>query len=138
VVTLAVSAAGCETTQPDAPATAPATATAAPAGGVIAAALHAEASCSTTKLRTGVAKLSWIPASGAEQRVELTIVRTGFDQGVFNTSPTLKAGAATFQWEPLQGQAFHFWRVSSLRGDQWVPSEVASFEGPTCAFDGAQ
>src|SRR5262245_54399949 len=60
--------------------------------GAAANSLHAEIACSTTKARVGMARFSWVPVAGAEQRVEVTIRRDGFERGLFDASETLPAG----------------------------------------------
>jgi len=79
-----------------------------------------------------IAKLSWTPASspGSIQRVDVTIYSFEGDQ--FEISKPLSPDQSSLVWEQLRGQAIHDWRVLTLQSNGWVPSETASFEGPTC------
>lgn len=108
-----------------------------PGGQGAATDLHAELTCSEADPRMGVASLSWRPATqlGVEQRVVLTIYRDGFERGDFGASETLKPDQTTVLWQPLSGQAIHYWRVLTLHSEGWVPSETMSFTGPTCVAD---
>ncbi len=97
--------------------------------------LVAETACSRTEPGKASAQLSWNcgPTCAEEHRVAVTIYPDGFDTGKFETSETIPPGQSSLVWNQLHGQAFHFWRVLTRRGDEWVPSETARFEGPTCA-----
>jgi hypothetical protein len=104
-----------------------------PGGPGAASNLKATCSCSP---ETGepVASLSWDPAQnpGSEQRIEVTI----YDWDRADRSSALAADATSFEWTGLHGQAIHEWRVLTLQPEGWVPSNKASFEGPTCTRDG--
>jgi hypothetical protein len=107
-----------------------------PAGGPGAATnLDAKVECSKTELRKGIAKLSWRAASipGREQRIAVTIY--SFDSGQFETTGPLPSDQSSYVWDQLHGQAIHFWLVLNLHENGWLPSEIASFEGPTCVAD---
>lgn len=103
-----------------------------------ATALTASADCRRGDVGRPVATLSWTPASprGSEQRVAVTIYRDGFERGDFRVGQALAADQATFEWERIEGQALHHWRVLTLHPDGWQPSETATFEGPVCPSDG--
>ncbi len=105
-----------------------------PGGPGAATALHATSECSEAELRKGIAKLSWAvaPSSGSEQRVVMTIFRDGFIRGAFQTSGPLASQQAFLVWEGLEPGIIHFWRVLTLQAGGWVPSEITSFEAPTC------
>jgi hypothetical protein len=98
-------------------------------------ALAAQTECSRTEPGKATAQLSWNcgPSCAEEHRVVVTIYPDGFDTGRFETSETMAPGQSSLVWKELHGQAFHFWRVLTRRGNTWVPSETARFEGPTCA-----
>jgi hypothetical protein len=93
--------------------------------------------CSQENPRRGIARLSWTPArqAGTAQRVEVTVLRDGFATGQLERTAELPAADARLVWDQLHGQAIHHWRVLTLHQDGWVPSESASFEGPTCVAD---
>lgn len=82
-----------------------------------------------------IARLSWTPAAspGTVQRVDVTIYTFEGDQ--FESSKLLPPGQDSLVWEQLKGQAIHDWRVLTLQADGWVPSKIASFEGPTCVVE---
>lgn len=110
------------------------------AGGVGAATqLSSNPRCAEAGSTTGVADLTWRPAAqpGSEQRVALTIFADGFDTGNFQVSPSLPPGAAGYTWSNTNPGGIHRWRVLTLHGDTWTPSEVASFMGATCVGDSA-
>jgi hypothetical protein len=94
--------------------------------------LKSQVDCSQSATREGLAQLGWTPSGSQQQRVELTVRADGFERGDFETSKTLPGGQGSFTWMPLQGQAIHFWRVSTFNGTDWAPSDVSSFVGPTC------
>ena len=109
------------------------------AGGPQAATqLQATATCRQGQPGQAFASLSWVPAAqrGSEQRVQVTIFRDGFERGSFRAGPVLSPDRATSDWEPLEGQAIHYWRVLTLHSEGWRPSQIGSFEGPTCPVDG--
>jgi hypothetical protein len=130
---------GCQSTEGEshkaaAPTAAPSAA--APATAKVVG-LQAEVGCSRTLARTGIARLSWDPGSAsAPQRIEMSVLAAGFSLNQFETSPALPPGQATYTWEGLHGQAFHFWRVATQNGASWVPGkDIGKFEGPTCPSD---
>lgn len=109
------------------------------AGGPLAATqLQATATCRQGQPGQAFASLSWVPAAqrGSEQRVQVTIYRDGFERGSFRVGAVLSPDRASSEWEPLEGQAIHYWRVLTLHSEGWRPSESGSFEGPTCPVDG--
>jgi hypothetical protein len=107
------------------------------ASSVVATDLQARTECSNTQLRKGIAKLSWKIASnvGSAQRVDVTIYRDGFETGKFETIGPLPPGQSSLVWERLDPGIIHYYRVLTLHTQEWVPSETASFEGPTCVAD---
>jgi hypothetical protein len=108
-----------------------------PGGEGAATGLNAEVGCSEIVPRTGIANLNWNAAapSGSEQRIALTIFPDGFETGNFEVTEALPPNQSSLVWEPLEGQAIHYWRVLTLHSKGWVPSDTASFEGPTCVAD---
>jgi hypothetical protein len=103
-----------------------------PGGPGAATKLQSEVDCAEPG--RAVARLSWTPASipGSAQRVDVTIY--SFDTK-YDSSMLLSADQTSLVWEPLRGQAIHDWRVLTLQVNGWVPSETASFEGPTCIVE---
>jgi len=85
----------------------------------------------------GVARLSWTLAAnrGTQQRVQVTILPDAFDRGEAEVSAPIGPGEVSLTWDGLRGQAIHYWRVLTLQPEGWVPSEISSFEGPTCVSD---
>jgi hypothetical protein len=100
--------------------------------------LQARLDCDQGDFRKGIAELSWTvaPSRGVEQKVVITLLRDGFEKGDYESSERLPAKQSSLRWERLSGQAIHFWRVLTLlETGEWVPSETAQFEGPTCVRD---
>jgi hypothetical protein len=99
--------------------------------------LQATTYCDEGDLRRGVAELSWNVATtpGEEQRVQLTIVPNGFEQGYYQVSESLVPQTTTFVWAPLNGQAMHTWRILTLYNNEWFPSDIHQFTGPLCIAD---
>jgi hypothetical protein len=85
----------------------------------------------------GIAKLSWTVAEspGSEQRVAQTTYMLGFERDVFVTTEPVPPDQSTFIWEQPSPGIIHYWWVLTRHADGWVPSEVESFEGATCAVD---
>lgn len=106
----------------------------APGGAGAASDLEAKLGCNPADPGKGVATLNWSVAqsAGGEQRVVLTVYRDGFSRGAFQASGPLSPGQASLAWEGLEPGVIHFWRVLTLQSGGWAPSEIASFEGPTC------
>jgi hypothetical protein len=106
----------------------------------MATGLQGEVACSETELGQGIARLDWKTGKtpGSEQRVDVTIFRDGFERGDFESTEPLPPDQSSLVWEQLRGQAIHHWRVRTLHPDGWVPSETASFEGPTCVTNWQQ
>jgi hypothetical protein len=102
-----------------------------------ATALSAEVSCDRGDHSKGIASLSWTVASvaGSQQKVEVTIFRDGFQRNEFESSEILPPGQTSLVWDRLRGQAIHFARVLTKHKEEWVPSKLTSFEGPTCVMD---
>ena len=116
----------------------PKTLTTMPVGGPSAASnLAANVGCRETELRKGIAKLSWTVATkpSSEQRIVVTVFRDSFESGKFKISAPLPSDQSSLEWDKLEGQAIHFWKVLTLQPDGWVASETAEFEGPTCVTD---
>jgi hypothetical protein len=112
----------------------------APGGPRAATGLESQTGCRDDDPRKGFADLRWVVAAnpGSEQRVAVTIARDGFQTGNFQVSGPLGPNQTTLRWEQLQGQAIHYWRVLTRHGQEWVPSDTASFEGPPCIGDYAR
>lgn len=108
-------------------------------GAQAATGLAGKAECRPAEAGRSFARLSWTPAAstGSEQRVAVTIYRDGFEHGTYRVGPALPPDRTTFDWEPLEGQAVHHWRVLTLQPDGWRPSSTAGFDGPTCPSDQA-
>jgi len=102
-----------------------------------ASGLTAEVTCSPLERRQGFALLSWTPADplGDAQLVQITIFKDGFDTGEFIELGPLGADEGSLQFEDVQGQALHRWRVLTTRGNESLASETARFEGPICLGD---
>lgn len=102
-----------------------------------ASALQAQARCTPTKPPKGIAQLSWKVAknTGREQQVAVTVFRDGFEKGNVQLSPPLPPNQSSLEWDQVNGQAIHFWRVLTLQPEGWVASETARFEGSTCVMD---
>ncbi len=108
-----------------------------PGGAGAATRLQAQARCEAAGSRVAVADLSWSLATsrGKEQRVALTKFREGFDTNNFDVSPSLPADASSATWRGLNPGGVHYWRVLTLQGDLWIPSQTETFTGPTCVAD---
>ncbi len=102
---------------------------------VMATNLEAEVGCSDIELRQGIAKLRWINSPlGSGQRIEFTKFGDGFERGEFETMG-LPPDQSSGVWEDLEPGLNHYWRVVTLHGNTWVPSETATFMGPICAVN---
>ncbi len=111
-----------------------------PVGGSGAATqLAAQPRCEAAGSRTGVADLTWVPARmpGSEQLIALTIFEDGFATGSFTVSPPLQPGATSYTWQGTNPGGAHRWRVLTLHGTTWTPSDTAIFIGETCVSDSA-
>jgi hypothetical protein len=99
--------------------------------------LAAQPDCDPVQPGKAIVRMSWTPASppGIEQRIAVTIFQDGFDRGEFDLSPALASDRASFVWDCPKGQAIHFWRVLTQQTNGWLPSAIASFEGPLCVSD---
>lgn len=99
--------------------------------------LSSTVGCEETSSRQAYADLTWKPADprGDEQRIAVTIYRTGFENNAYTLSDPLAADQSSLRWTDLSGQAIHYWRVLTRYGQEWVASETAQFEGPTCVAD---
>lgn len=109
-----------------------------PSGGPGAATgLEAELRCSSTEPGQGVVELRWTVATqpGTAQWVEVTIYSERFDDGRSQSSGTLPPDRSSFSWDRFFPGAVHFWRVLTLHGDTWVPSEVGRFTPGPCIGD---
>lgn len=108
-----------------------------PGGPGAATNLQSTTECSTDQPREGIAHLSWTLARnpGEAQRVDVTIVRDGFERGDFQSSPTLTPDESSFAWQPTSPGLIHAWRALTLHSDGWVPSETGTFQGATCVAD---
>jgi hypothetical protein len=99
-----------------------------------ATALAGQTGCGPDLLGGGsaAAVLSWEPAAEpGPQKVQVSIAPRPFDDTAAPDG-ALAPGAATLRITDLAGQATHLWRVLTLHGEMWIPSEPASFEGPLC------
>lgn len=108
------------------------------AGGMRAAAgLAAEVRCTQTNPRRAIATLRWTPAeeAGSEQRVLVTNAPDGFAKGEFEAGPPLPPDRAGLEWERVNGDAVHYWRVVTRHEDGWAASPTADFEGEICEAD---
>lgn len=127
-----------QSTVPQAPVTTAPQRTTTPVSAASAATgLGALPRCGPTGTRTALADLSWSPArtSGSEQKVQLTTVQNGFENGAFESSPSLSATASAYTWPKVNPSGIHTWRVVTLQGSEWVPSETSQFTGPVCVSD---
>jgi hypothetical protein len=76
-----------------------------------------------------------MPASdgGEAQVVEVSIYE--FEPGLSTYSAELEPGVDGMAFTEISGQAVHKWRILTLHGRVWTPSEPGSFVGPTCTVD---
>lgn len=116
-----------------------------PAGAVVLATggsgaateLDADVDCNTVEPRHGLFTLHWRPAQepGTEQRVQVTIFRDGFAQGLYEASGPLAPDRSSFEWHRVHGRAIHLWRVLTRHESGWTASETARVTGPVCIYD---
>jgi len=111
-----------------------------PGGPGAASNLRASQDCDSEVLRKGIALLEWEIARepGSEQKVEVTIFREGFETGNSIPSKPLPGDQTELRFDRVAGQALHRWRVLTLHGEGYVPSETARFTGPICVYDEAE
>ena len=102
-----------------------------------ATALEAKTECSETEPRKAIARLTWKVAGipGSEQRVAVTVYRDGFETGKFETTGSLLPGQSSLIWNKVDPGVIHYYRVLTLHGQMWTPSDTATFDGPTCVAD---
>lgn len=107
-----------------------------PGGHSSATDLEAEARCDPMKL-TATARLSWKLASppGSQQRVDMTMFRDGFQTGKFTTTGPLPPDQTQLNLNSGEPGINYAWRVLTLTGEGWVPSETARLPWPSCPVD---
>jgi hypothetical protein len=98
-------------------------------GGSSATGLNALPGCEGAR---ALVKLAWTPAGTGDQRVAVSARPDGLDTGNYTASETLPPARATYELRDSQPGGVYYWRVLTRRGDAWVASATAQFEGPTC------
>ena len=113
----------------------PSTATTEEPETAVATGLRAVPGCEGSGLNNHVADFSWRPAepAGDKQRLVLSYVPGGLETDAFLQTAPLPADQASYHWIQMNpGTGPRTWRVLTLRGDAWVPSETATFHGVDC------
>lgn len=92
--------------------------------------------CSETRRRTAVIALRWQAGEEvADQRVDLTKFRDGFEKGRYETSGRLPRHQRSAGLEGPEPGIRYYWRVLTETPAGWVPSTVERFEVPVCPWD---
>lgn len=107
-----------------------------PGGPGAAISLKAGVRCDPVKV-TGTARLSWKVASppGTQQRVDMTMFRDGFQTGNFMTLGPVPSDQSEMEFNSGEPGINYAWRVLTLTGEGWVPSEPARLPWPACPVD---
>jgi hypothetical protein len=95
--------------------------------------LDAFTGCSAQLPGKAKATFRWtlVPGSTA-QWLDLSLFDNGFAPGTFISAGPLSGSEDTFTWEGLLTESVHYWRVNSVVGGAWQPSETAVLTTPRC------
>lgn len=90
--------------------------------------------CSTAIPATVRVTFRWSPPAGgaSQQWVDLSLTDNGFLPGTSVGAGPLPAGWDTVVWDGIRPASWHFWRVNSLVGGVWSPSQRTSFFSRSC------
>lgn len=136
VMALTACSDGSESSDSEQPtAGAPTTASTEGPGTAVATDLRAVPGCEGSGLNNHVADFSWLPAvpPGDRQQLVLSYVPGGLETDAFLQTGPLPADQTSYHWIQMNpGTGPRTWRVLTLRGDSWVPSDTATFHGVDC------
>jgi hypothetical protein len=106
------------------------------AGEAVATDLRVVPGCEGSGPNNHVADFSWRPAvpPGDRQQLVLSYVPGGLETDAFLQTGPLPADQTSYHWIQMNpGTGPRTWRVLTLRGESWVPSETATFHGVDCS-----